>query len=184
MTQVYFPIYLHQQEAHSKIWHSVVRKSPSLGLAQLHRKFSCHPWCHHLMGVLVQAAALPVQLPANTLGKAVDDGLRTWSPDIHVAELDRVPQSWLQTQATNWGVNQPLKDPSPLSVILSIGWIFKYIPSYWYVVPTFPFPLFFLFFVLLCFCISTFLFLKPSGYKQRKTSDRQSLWKALASTYK
>lgn len=53
-----------------------------------------------LIGFL--AALLLIQLFVNAPGEAVEDGLSTWAPDIHLCNLDRVPSSWLQLDRQFW----------------------------------------------------------------------------------
>lgn len=47
------------------------------------------------MAICVLAAPFWMQLPANVLGKAAEDDSMTWSPAIHMVDLDDAPRSQL-----------------------------------------------------------------------------------------
>lgn len=50
----------------------------------------------------IQAALIPIQLPANASEKVAEDGPRAWSPTVHMGDQDSVSGSCLQP-GSNFG---------------------------------------------------------------------------------
>lgn len=119
--------------AHFSNGHSKSKKTLMEGPALWYTRWHCYLRHQNLLWALVHVltAPLPIQLPANMLGKAAEDGLSVWAP-VTQGEMQTplLPLAWPSVRCCSHVENEPVGGgslpiiPSP-SVTLKINALFK-----------------------------------------------------------